>query len=71
MAMGDGENDLEMLQLAGLSIAMGNAGRRLKAVADFVVGTNDQVISFRPRIEALLQQLCDIILINQSSGWRC
>ena len=42
MAMGDGENDIEMLQLAGLGVAMGNAGPKLKAVADVVVATNDQ-----------------------------
>jgi hypothetical protein len=36
------ENDLEMLQLAALGVAMGNAGARLKAVADVVVGTNDE-----------------------------
>jgi hydroxymethylpyrimidine pyrophosphatase-like HAD family hydrolase len=26
MALGDGENDVEMLQLAGLGVAVGNAG---------------------------------------------
>ncbi len=31
-----------MLQLAALGVAMGNAGARLKAVADVVVGTNDE-----------------------------
>lgn len=42
MALGDGENDIEMLQLAGLGVAMGNAGAALKAVAGTVVGTNDE-----------------------------
>ncbi|KAI8464194.1 MAG: HAD-like domain-containing protein [Monoraphidium minutum] len=41
MAMGDGENDIEMLQLAALGVAMANAGPRLKAVADVVVASND------------------------------
>ncbi|GMH43516.1 hypothetical protein BSKO_11438 [Bryopsis sp. KO-2023] len=41
MAMGDGENDLQMLNLAGVAIAMGNAGANVKSVADFVVSTND------------------------------
>lgn len=42
MAMGDGENDLEMLEMAGWGVAMNNAGARLKAVADAVVSTNDE-----------------------------
>ena len=42
VAFGDGENDLAMLQRAGYSIAMGNAHPNLKAVADFVTGTNDE-----------------------------
>lgn len=40
LAIGDAENDLEMLQLAGVGVAMGNANDHLKAVADHVVGTN-------------------------------
>ncbi|MBQ4581181.1 MAG: HAD family phosphatase [Clostridia bacterium] len=36
MAFGDGMNDLEMLQLVGRGVAMGNAGPRLKAAADDV-----------------------------------
>ncbi|KAG2443542.1 hypothetical protein HXX76_001894 [Chlamydomonas incerta] len=43
MALGDGENDVEMLQLAGLGVAMGNAGPKAKAAADVVLeATNDQ-----------------------------
>jgi Cof subfamily protein (haloacid dehalogenase superfamily) len=42
MAIGDGENDLEMLQLAGLGVAMGNAPESVKAVAKAVVSSNDQ-----------------------------
>lgn len=41
MAIGDGENDIEMLQLAGIGVAVGNADAKLKAVADHVVGGND------------------------------
>jgi Cof subfamily protein (haloacid dehalogenase superfamily) len=41
MAIGDGENDIEMLQLAGIGVAVGNANPKLKAVADHLVGTND------------------------------
>lgn len=41
MAMGDAENDIEMLQVAGLGVAIGNAGPSLKAVAKEVVASND------------------------------
>lgn len=40
MAIGDGENDIEMLQLAGVKVAVNNADERLKAVAEHIVATN-------------------------------
>jgi Cof subfamily protein (haloacid dehalogenase superfamily) len=40
-AIGDGENDIEMLTQAGLSIAMGNADAEVKEAADFITGSND------------------------------
>jgi len=42
LAIGDGENDIEMLQLAGIGVAMGNANPKLKAVADATVASNDE-----------------------------
>ena len=42
MAMGDAENDTEMLQLAGLGVAIGNASAALKKVAKHVAPTNDE-----------------------------
>lgn len=42
MTLGDGSNDMEMLQLAGLGVAMGNAPDSVKAVADYVTATNDE-----------------------------
>ncbi|TQR20600.1 Cof-type HAD-IIB family hydrolase [Psychrobacillus vulpis] len=36
IAFGDGENDIDMLELVGLGIAMGNGNERLKRAADFV-----------------------------------
>lgn len=38
MAFGDGDNDLEMFQVVGKSIAMGNASENLKAIADEICG---------------------------------
>ncbi len=42
MALGDAENDLEMLELAGMGVAVGNADPKLKAIAQAVVATNDE-----------------------------
>ena len=36
IAFGDGENDIDMLELVGLGIAMENGYENLKKVADFV-----------------------------------
>jgi Cof subfamily protein (haloacid dehalogenase superfamily) len=41
-ALGDGDNDVEMLAESGLGIAMGNASPRAKSAADWVTGTNDE-----------------------------
>ena len=40
LALGDGENDIEMVQQAGIGVAVGNAYHRLKDYADAVVATN-------------------------------
>ncbi|WP_324825437.1 HAD family hydrolase [Sinanaerobacter sp. ZZT-01] len=40
MACGDSENDLAMLQFAGLSVAMANAAEPLKKIAHFITKTN-------------------------------
>jgi Cof subfamily protein (haloacid dehalogenase superfamily) len=42
MACGDSFNDAEMLDFAGLSVAMGNAAPEIKAAADFVSAGNDE-----------------------------
>lgn len=42
MAIGDGENDIEMLQLAQIPVAIGNADERLRAVAKHFVASNDE-----------------------------
>ncbi|MEK4361419.1 Cof-type HAD-IIB family hydrolase [Paenibacillus sp. FSL M8-0212] len=36
MAFGDGENDVDLLEYAGIGIAMGNGGERIKKSADYV-----------------------------------
>lgn len=40
MAIGDSMNDIEMLQYAGVGVAMGNANPTVKAAADFVTCSN-------------------------------
>ncbi|HVU84624.1 MAG TPA: Cof-type HAD-IIB family hydrolase, partial [Puia sp.] len=41
IAMGDNYNDREMIEFAGMGVAMGNAPDEIKAVADFVTDTNN------------------------------
>ena len=41
-AVGDSENDLPMLKVAGLPVAMGNAVERVKEQCAFVTATNDE-----------------------------
>lgn len=41
MCIGDSENDLSMIQFAGLGVAMGNAMELLKSEADFITETNN------------------------------
>lgn len=42
MAIGDGENDVEMLELASLGVALSNGSDRTKAVADVIGASNDE-----------------------------
>eukprot|EP00271_Cylindrocystis_brebissonii_P021249 TRINITY_DN7481_c0_g2_i1.p1 TRINITY_DN7481_c0_g2~~TRINITY_DN7481_c0_g2_i1.p1 ORF type:complete len:148 (-),score=25.52 TRINITY_DN7481_c0_g2_i1:421-864(-) len=41
MAIGDGENDIEMLQMARVGVAMGNAGPVVKRAANQFTDSND------------------------------
>ncbi|MDD3403383.1 MAG: HAD family hydrolase [Hespellia sp.] len=41
MACGDGENDIEMLREVGFGVAVKNAESGVKAVADYITGSND------------------------------
>ncbi|MGE7217183.1 Cof-type HAD-IIB family hydrolase [Priestia koreensis] len=42
IAFGDGDNDIDMLQLAGFGVAMGNGSEQLKEAADFVTKTSEE-----------------------------
>ncbi|KQL53964.1 hydrolase Cof [Heyndrickxia shackletonii] len=42
VAIGDGPNDIEMLRNVGTGVAMGNASKEVKAVADFVTGHHEK-----------------------------
>lgn len=42
IAFGDGENDLSMLEWAGIGVAMGNASDSVKAHADFITRSVDE-----------------------------
>jgi Cof subfamily protein (haloacid dehalogenase superfamily) len=41
MAIGDAENDLEMIQMAGVGVAVGNAEQALKDTAKYTVASNN------------------------------
>ena len=41
LAIGDGENDVEMLQMAGVGVAMANGMASAKQAADYVTASND------------------------------
>ena len=41
IAVGDADNDLDMLRAAGLGVAMGNANERAREAADVTVADND------------------------------
>ena len=41
VAVGDADNDLDVLRAAGLAVAMGNANEHVKEVCDVVVSDND------------------------------
>ncbi len=42
LAFGDGSNDVTMLSMAGVGVAMGNACPEAKAAADYVTGVNKE-----------------------------
>ena len=42
MTLGDGANDISMLQMAGISVAMENAAPEVKAAAKYVTGSCDE-----------------------------
>ncbi len=41
LAIGDGENDREMLQMAGIGVAMGNGATAVQSIADHIVPDNN------------------------------
>lgn len=41
IAFGDENNDIEMLKVAGVGIAMGNANAKVKTIADYVTSSNN------------------------------
>jgi len=42
IAFGDGENDIPMLETAGIGVAMGNASTEVKKAADFITLSNNE-----------------------------
>ncbi|QNU68590.1 Cof-type HAD-IIB family hydrolase [Ruminiclostridium herbifermentans] len=42
MACGDSENDIEMLEMAEIGVAMGNADEKVKLIADYITLSNEE-----------------------------
>lgn len=42
MSFGDGENDLSMIRMAGIGVAMENGEESVKAAADYITKTNNE-----------------------------
>lgn len=42
IAIGDNENDISMIEYAGLGIAMGNSEEKVKEIADYITESNDR-----------------------------
>ena len=55
MACGDGNNDFEMIKMAGVGVAMKNGEESLKEVADFVTKTNDE-----EGVAYAIEHFCDL-----------
>ncbi|WP_427981678.1 sugar-phosphatase [Agarivorans sp.] len=58
MCAGDAENDLQMLQYAGLAVAMDNADPELKAIANYIAPSNKQDGVAVAIEEKVLNSLC-------------
>lgn len=56
MAFGDSENDMSMLEKAGISFAMEGAKAHVKAVADFVCDSVEDVVLFAMEAERSLKE---------------
>ena len=42
IAVGDNDNDVSMIQIAGLGVAMDDGSEPLKRCADLIIGSNDE-----------------------------
>lgn len=63
VSFGDSENDMSMLQTSGASFAMEKAQPHVKAVADYVCDSVEDVLTFLMREEEKLQQwVCNLAL---------
>ena len=56
VAVGDGLNDLDMIEYAGLGVAMANATEKVKAASNYVTGSNDE--------DGIADLIYDVILEN-------
>ncbi|MDR2649711.1 MAG: HAD family hydrolase [Clostridiales bacterium] len=57
VAIGDDDNDIDMLEAAGMGVAMGNAREHVKAAADYITEANDN--------DGAAKALSDLFLKNR------
>ena len=64
MAIGDSDNDIEMLQVSNIKVAMNNATDNLKKTAKFVTLSNDQ-----EGVAIVLERLYDELVRQEWKRW--
>ena len=60
IAIGDNHNDISMIQLAGLGVAMANAEDAVKAIADRVTKESNRITSYNVCYTKLLRWECAV-----------
>ena len=57
IAFGDGHNDIEMLEYAGLGVAMSNAHHSLKEVADIILENSNKENGIEKFLDTVLKKI--------------
>lgn len=70
LAAGDNDNDKQMIRIAGIGVAMGNAHESVKECADFVTKSNDEDgVAYAIEKFVLAEKIFDAEKIISSENW--